>query len=216
MNIVKDMRWTLFREWSVRQRFVMWTTDWNVSSFPGNIETKSEETDTISRNVALRNELDLFVNVLECKSYAGVPARQHDVNIAIVRQNTEGEYAMLEHEVRKTFKMFQQSWILSPWFWFQSVPGVVESMKVVTSDNSERVARYAFEYGMLTIWILLPKHETSSHTPNSHNIYSRAFSQKHRTHQGDHHSQGQHHENIRWFVFGDIASRSQGISRNPS
>lgn len=67
--------------------------------FVGNIETQSEATDTISRNVALRNELDLYVNVLECKSYDGVPARHKNVNIAIVRQNTEGEYAMLEHEV---------------------------------------------------------------------------------------------------------------------
>lgn len=65
----------------------------------GNIETKSEETGTISRNVALRNELDLFVNVLECRSFPGVPARHKDINIAVVRQNTEGEYAMLEHEV---------------------------------------------------------------------------------------------------------------------
>lgn len=67
----------------------------------GNIETKSEATDTISRNVALRNELDLYVNVLECRSYPEVQARHKDVNIAIVRQNTEGEYAMLEHEVTK-------------------------------------------------------------------------------------------------------------------
>lgn len=67
--------------------------------FAGNIETKSEATDTISRNVALRNELDLYVNVVECRSYPEVPARHKDVNIAIVRQNTEGEYAMLEHEV---------------------------------------------------------------------------------------------------------------------
>lgn len=67
----------------------------------GNIETKSEATDTISRNVAIRNELDLYVSVLECRSYPEVPARHHDVNIAVVRQNTEGEYAMLEHEVRK-------------------------------------------------------------------------------------------------------------------
>lgn len=66
------------------------------------------------------------MNVVECQSYPGIVARQKDVNIAIVRQNTEGEYAMLEHE---------------------SVPGVVESMKIVTSENSERVARYAFEYG---------------------------------------------------------------------
>lgn len=65
----------------------------------GNIETKSEEIDITSRNVALRNELDLYVNVVECRSYPEVPARHHDVNIALVRQNTEGEYAMLEHEV---------------------------------------------------------------------------------------------------------------------
>lgn len=91
----------------------------------GNIETKSEATDTISRNVALRNELDLFVNVLECKSYAGIVARHQNIDIVIVRQNTEGEYAMLEHE---------------------SVPGVVEAMKIVTTENAERVARYAFEY----------------------------------------------------------------------
>lgn len=97
----------------------------NGVAIKGNIETKSEETDTISRNVALRNELDLYVNVLECKSYEGIPSRHHNIDIVIVRQNTEGEYAMLEHE---------------------SVHGVVESMKVVTEENSERVARYAFEY----------------------------------------------------------------------
>lgn len=74
----------------------MCSFDW---LFVGNIETKSEATEIISRNVALRNELDLYVNVLECRSYPEVPARQKDVNIAIVRQNTEGEYAMLEHEV---------------------------------------------------------------------------------------------------------------------
>jgi len=53
----------------------------------------------LSRNVALRNELDLFVNVLHCQSYPGVTARHKDIDIIIVRQNTEGEYAMLEHEV---------------------------------------------------------------------------------------------------------------------
>lgn len=52
-----------------------------------------------SRNVALRNELDLFVNVLNVRSYEGVPSRQKDIDIVIIRQNTEGEYSMLEHEV---------------------------------------------------------------------------------------------------------------------
>uniref|UniRef100_A0A0K8TU98 Putative isocitrate dehydrogenase alpha subunit n=1 Tax=Tabanus bromius TaxID=304241 RepID=A0A0K8TU98_TABBR len=97
----------------------------NGVAIKGNIETKSEAVDTISRNVALRNELDLFVNVLNCKSYPGIPARHKNIDIAIVRQNTEGEYAMLEHE---------------------SIKGVVESMKIVTDENAERVARYAFEF----------------------------------------------------------------------
>uniref|UniRef100_A0A1B6GER4 Isopropylmalate dehydrogenase-like domain-containing protein n=1 Tax=Cuerna arida TaxID=1464854 RepID=A0A1B6GER4_9HEMI len=97
----------------------------NGVALKGNIETGSLDTTVISRNVALRNELDLYVNVLTCKSYPGIVARQKDINICIVRQNTEGEYAMLEHE---------------------SATGVVETMKVVTKDNSERVARFAFEY----------------------------------------------------------------------
>lgn len=97
----------------------------NGVAIKGNIETKSESAGVISRNVALRNELDLFINILHCKSFKGVPARQKDIDIIIIRQNTEGEYAMLEHE---------------------SVHGVVESMKVVTKSNSDRVARFAFEY----------------------------------------------------------------------
>ncbi|KAJ8923638.1 hypothetical protein NQ315_010218 [Exocentrus adspersus] len=97
----------------------------NGVAIKGNIETKSESTLVLSRNVAIRNELDLYVNILHCKSYPGVPSRQQDIDIVIIRQNTEGEYAMLEHE---------------------SVDGVVESMKVVTQSNSERVARFAFDY----------------------------------------------------------------------
>lgn len=130
----------------------------NGVAIKGNIETKSEETEIVSRNVALRNELDLFVNVVECKSYDQVPARQKDINIAIVRQNTEGEYAMLEHEVRCIHNIQKRkccvkfsidNWIRFDLNLLQSVPGVVESMKVVTIENSERVARYAFEYGIV-------------------------------------------------------------------
>lgn len=101
----------------------------NGVAIKGNIETKSKSQNVLSRNVAIRNELDLFINILHCKSYPGVPARQKDIDIVIIRQNTEGEYAMLEHE---------------------SVDGVVESMKVVTKSNSERVARYAFEFAKRT------------------------------------------------------------------
>lgn len=97
----------------------------NGIAIKGNIETKSESAEVMSRNVAIRNELDLYVNVLECKSYEGIRARHSNIDVIIIRQNTEGEYAMLEHE---------------------SVKGVVESMKIVTQENSERVIRFAFEY----------------------------------------------------------------------
>jgi isocitrate dehydrogenase (NAD+) len=70
-----------------------------INFFSGNIETGSLSRGVMSRNVALRNELDLYINVLHCKSYPGVTAKQKDIDIIIVRQNTEGEYAMLEHEV---------------------------------------------------------------------------------------------------------------------
>lgn len=65
----------------------------------GNIETRSLSPNVMSRNVALRNELDLFVNVLHCYSFPGVNARHQNVDVAVIRQNTEGEYAMMEHEV---------------------------------------------------------------------------------------------------------------------
>jgi isocitrate dehydrogenase (NAD+) len=97
----------------------------NGVAIKGNIETKSEQTGIVSRNVALRNELDLFVNVLNCKSYPGVRSHHQNVDLVVIRQNTEGEYAMLEHE---------------------SVPGVVESMKIITKESTERLSRYAFEF----------------------------------------------------------------------
>ncbi|XP_035676987.1 isocitrate dehydrogenase [NAD] subunit gamma, mitochondrial-like isoform X2 [Branchiostoma floridae] len=79
----------------------------------------------VSRNVAVRVRLDLFANVLRCKTFPGLPSRHGDIDIVIIRENTEGEYTSLEHE---------------------NVPGVVESYKIITAKNSERIARYAFEY----------------------------------------------------------------------
>jgi len=90
----------------------------------GNIETRENRPGTMSRNVELRNQLDLFAYILHCKSFPGVHTRHSNVDIMIVRQNTEGEYQMLEHE---------------------NAPGVVESLKIVTRDNSERLARYGFD-----------------------------------------------------------------------
>lgn len=63
----------------------------NGVAIKGNIETKSEEAGVISRNVALRNELDLYVNVLNCHTYPGIATRHPDpLDIVVIRQNTEG------------------------------------------------------------------------------------------------------------------------------
>jgi len=97
----------------------------NGCAIKGNIETKLNRPDIKSRNVEMRNELDLFVNRVHCKSHPGVRTRHEDIDIVLMRQNTEGEYAMLEHE---------------------NVPGVVESLKIVTEPHCERLCRYAFDW----------------------------------------------------------------------
>ncbi|KAL6012720.1 isocitrate dehydrogenase (NAD(+)) idh1 [Asimina triloba] len=81
-----------------------------------------------SLNVQLRKELDLYASLVYCVNLPGLPTRHDDVDIVVIRENTEGEYAGLEHEV---------------------VPGVVENLKVITKFCSERIAKYAFEYAYL-------------------------------------------------------------------
>lgn len=78
-----------------------------------------------SLNLTLRKELDLYANVRPCFSIPGYKTRYDGVNLVTVRENTEGEYSGLEHEV---------------------VPGVVESLKVITRKASLRIAEYAFKY----------------------------------------------------------------------
>src|SRR3954470_15119627 len=77
-----------------------------------------------SVNVELRQKLHLYANYRPARSMPGVPTRYEDVDLIVVRENTEGLYSGLEHEV---------------------VPGVVESLRVVTEAASERIARFAFE-----------------------------------------------------------------------
>lgn len=79
----------------------------------------------LSLNVALRHELDLYANVVHCKSVPNIITRHDNVDLVIVRENTEGEYSNLEHE---------------------NVPGVIEMLKVVTEEKAQRIARFAFEY----------------------------------------------------------------------
>lgn len=99
----------------------------NGVAIKGNIETRANNPLFKSRNVILRLELDLFVNVLHCKSQPGIKTRHSGIDIVLIRQNTEGEYSCLEHE---------------------SVSGVVESLKIITREKSEEIARFAFDYAV--------------------------------------------------------------------
>jgi isocitrate dehydrogenase (NAD+) len=78
-----------------------------------------------SANVALRKKFELFANFRPIRNLPGVPTRYPGVDLIIVRENTEGLYSGIEHEV---------------------VPGVVESLKIITEKASTRIARFAFEY----------------------------------------------------------------------
>ncbi|HET8674489.1 MAG TPA: isocitrate dehydrogenase (NAD(+)) [Blastocatellia bacterium] len=79
----------------------------------------------VSSNVRLRKALDLYANLRPIKSLKGVKSRYEDVDLIVVRENTEDLYSGLEHEV---------------------VPGVVESLKIITDRASRRIAHFAFDY----------------------------------------------------------------------
>jgi isocitrate dehydrogenase (NAD+) len=78
-----------------------------------------------SVNVGLRKALGLYANLRPVWNIPSVPSRYSGVDLVIVRENTEDLYSGLEHEV---------------------VPGVVESLKIITEEASERIATFAFEY----------------------------------------------------------------------
>ncbi len=78
-----------------------------------------------SINVGLRQALNLYANLRPVRNVEGVKARFEGVDVVIVRENTEDLYAGLEHTV---------------------VPGVVESLKIITEKASTRIAKFAFEY----------------------------------------------------------------------
>src|SRR2546422_93990 len=78
-----------------------------------------------SVNVALRRTLDLYANLRPVKNVPGVKSHFENVDLILVRENTEDLYSGLEHEV---------------------VPGVVESLKIITEKASTRIAKFAFEY----------------------------------------------------------------------
>ncbi|KAH8036301.1 hypothetical protein HPB51_024637 [Rhipicephalus microplus] len=65
----------------------------------GNVETRSYSPAVEPRNLLLRNKLGLYVNVVHCRNHPAIRTRHPDVDVVIIRQNTEGEYSCLEHEV---------------------------------------------------------------------------------------------------------------------
>ena len=99
----------------------------NGVALKGNIETREHSKHFRSRNIELRLKLDLCINVVHCKSQPGIQTRHKNIDVVIIRQNTEGEYSCMEHE---------------------GVKGVVECLKVVTKERSDQVAKYAFEYAV--------------------------------------------------------------------
>ncbi len=80
-----------------------------------------------SVNVGLRQALELYANVRPARTMAGVASRYEDVDLIIVRENTEDLYAGIEHRVG---------------------PDAAESIKIITRAASQRIARYAFEYAV--------------------------------------------------------------------
>ena len=77
-----------------------------------------------SVNVALRKALNLYANVRPVKSYKGVPSRYEGIDLVVVRENTEGLYSGIEHKVGED---------------------AAESIKIITRNASERIAKFAFE-----------------------------------------------------------------------
>lgn len=78
-------------------------------------------------NMKLRQELDLYANVVHVVSLPGVKTRHQGIDAVVIREQTEGEYSAQEHE---------------------AVPGVIECLKVVTEKKSLRIAKFAFDYAV--------------------------------------------------------------------
>jgi isocitrate dehydrogenase (NAD+) len=81
-----------------------------------------------SVNVGLRKALDLYANLRPVRALPNVPSRYPELDLVVVRENTEDLYSGIEHVV---------------------VPGVVESIKIITEKASTRIAKYAFEYARI-------------------------------------------------------------------
>jgi isocitrate dehydrogenase (NAD+) len=107
-----------------------------------------------SANVTLRKRLDLYANVRPAKSLPGYKTRFDNIDMIIVRENTEDTYAGVEHMV---------------------APNVAQCLKLITWEGSERVARYAFEMARK----LKRKRVTCVHKANIHKLSDGLFLRAH-------------------------------------
>jgi isocitrate dehydrogenase (NAD+) len=98
-----------------------------------------------SVNVALRHELELYACVRPCKHYAGVRSRYDDVDIVVVRENTEDLYAGIEYEAGSESAAHVIE-LLNGLQEKQIPPGSGISVKPISAEASRRIIRYAFEY----------------------------------------------------------------------
>lgn len=99
----------------------------NKLGLKGILHTPVQRSGHQSFNVAMRQELDAYASVVLIKNIPGLETRHKGVDLCIVRENTEGEYSGLEH---------------------QSVPGVVESLKIITRTKAERIAKFACAFAI--------------------------------------------------------------------
>ncbi|CAH3193566.1 unnamed protein product, partial [Porites evermanni] len=95
----------------------------NKIGLKGPLETKIGK-GHVSMNLTLRRIFNLYANVRPCRSIEGYPTAYDDVNLVTIRENTEGEYSGIEHVV----------------------DGVVQSIKLITKEASQRVADFAFSF----------------------------------------------------------------------
>lgn len=100
----------------------------NKVGLKGILYTPVDRTGHPSFNVALRKELDIFASLALIKSIPGVKTRLDGIDMVLVRENTEGEYSGLEHK---------------------PTDDIVESLKIITSYNSERIGRFAFDFATM-------------------------------------------------------------------
>ncbi|KAJ3087143.1 isocitrate dehydrogenase (NAD(+)) idh1, partial [Physocladia obscura] len=101
----------------------------NKIALKGILHTPVSRLGHISLNVGMRKDLDIYASLALIRNVDGAnwATRQQNVDIAMIRENTEGEYSGLEHT---------------------PVAGVVESLKVVTREKTERIARFAFDFAL--------------------------------------------------------------------